>query len=102
MSENPVKSLKALYRLLYDKYIPYYIQVCSTRFRPNWPILVFLNDEIGMKKKEKPPYWQNHFYEKESYPPKKHKKRKNRFTKTPKSYISIKKTLFFAFYFIFL
>ena len=25
MSENPVKSLKALYRLLYDKYIPYYI-----------------------------------------------------------------------------
>ena len=55
-----------------------------------------------MKKKEKPPYWQNHFYEKESYPPKKHKKRKNSFTKTPKSYISIKKTLFFAFYFIFL
>ncbi len=25
MSENPVKSLKALHRLLYDKYIPYYI-----------------------------------------------------------------------------
>ena len=34
MSENPVKSLKALHRLLYDKYIPYYIIIYIDLFYP--------------------------------------------------------------------